>query len=180
MSSVESWFGEGFDRLHPMLQALHREGGRLEGVVCFRPGRGIAGVIGRRAMRRLSIDPARPEQTLVVDIRHEDGALRWARRFGSASEAVSWFRPVGHWPDGHWEERAGALTLRLAVETDGGGWRWRQIGCRWRGLRVPAWLAPVVEAGKRIEADGYRFDVAIRLPLFGEVLAWGGRLHMAS
>lgn len=178
-SAVESWFGGGFARLHPALQALHRDGGRLEGCVRFRIGRGLAGVIGRRAMRRLGIDPGAPEHRLFVDIRHEDGALRWARRFGTAPEAVSWFRPVGRWPAGHWEEQAGPLTLSLAVDTDGGGWQWRQVGCRFQGLPVPAWLAPRIEAGKRIEADGYRFDVAIRLPLLGEILAWGGTLRMA-
>jgi hypothetical protein len=178
-SPVEDWFGDGFARLHPLLQVLHRDGGRLEGIVRFRIGRGLAGVIGRRAMRRLGIDPASPEQALTVDIRHVDGALRWARRFGTGSEAVSWFRPIGCWPDGCWEERAGPLRLRLAVDTDGGGWRWRQIGCRLWALPLPAWLAPGVDAGKRIDAGHYRFDVAIRLPLLGEILAWGGHLRMA-
>ncbi len=178
-SAVEIWFGDGFARLHPLLQALHREGGRLEGPVRFRTGRGLAGLIGRRVLRRLGIDPALPESMLVVDIRHADGALRWARRFGDGPEAVSWFRPVGRWPDGCWEERAGPLMLRLAVDTEGGGWRWRQLGCRLRGLPLPASLAPGVEAGKRIENGRYRFDVAIRLPLLGEVLAWGGDMRMA-
>lgn len=176
---VEAWFGDGFARLHPSLQALHREGGRLEGRVGFRVGRGLAGTIGRRVLRRLGIDPASPEQRLVVDIRHVDGVLRWARRFGDGPEAVSWFQPVGRWPEGHWEERAGPLRLRLMVDTDGGGWRWRQIGCRLWVLPLPVWLSPAVDAGKRIEDGRYRFDVAIRLPLLGEILAWGGHLRMA-
>lgn len=179
ISPVQAWFGEGFARLHPLLQALHRDGGRLEGPVRFRIGHGLAGLVGRRVLRRLGIDDAASEQWLAVDIRHADGALRWARRFGTGSEAVSWFRPVGRWPDGCWEECAGPLTLRLAVDTEGGGWRWRQIGCRLWALPLPAWLAPGVEAGKRIEGGRYRFDVAVRLPLLGEVLAWGGYLRMA-
>lgn len=178
-SPAEAWFGDGFARLDPLLQALHRQGGRLEGRVRFRVGRGLAGVVGRRVLRRLGIDPAQPEQRLVVDIRHADGALRWARRFGDGSEAVSWFRPIGSWPDGCWEEHAGPLTLRLAVDTEGGGWRWRQIGCRLWRLPLPTWLSPAVDAGKRIEDGQYRFDVAIRLPLLGEILAWGGLLRMA-
>lgn len=178
-SPVEAWFGDGFARLHPLLQALHRDGGRLEGPVRFRVGHGVAGLIGRRVLRRLGIDPGAPEQMLAVDIRHVDGALRWARRFGTGSEAVSWFRPIGRWPDGCWEEHAGPLRLRLAVDTEGGGWRWRQIGCRLWALPLPAWLAPGVDAGKRIDAGHYRFDVVIRLPLLGEILAWGGHLRMA-
>lgn len=178
-SAVEAWFGDGFARLHPLLRALHRDGGRLEGPVRFRIGHGLAGLVGRRVLRRLGIDAASSEQWLAVDIRHADGALRWARRFGTGPEAVSWFRPVGRWPEGCWEECAGPLTLRLAVDTEGGGWRWRQIGCRLWVLPLPAWLAPGVEAGKRIEGGRYRFDVAVRLPLLGEVLAWGGHLRMA-
>lgn len=182
-SPVEAWFGDGFAGLHPLLQVLHREGGRLEGIVRFRIGRGLGGLIGRRVLRRLGIDAGSSEQwreqRLQVDIRHADGALRWARRFGDGPEAVSWFRPVGHWPEGHWEEHAGPLSLQLKVDTEGGGWRWRQIGCRLWSLSLPVWLAPVVDAGKRIEDGQYRFDVAIRLPLFGETLAWGGHLRMA-
>ena len=178
-SPVQAWFGEGFARLHPLLQALHRDGGRLEGPVRFRIGHGLAGLAGRRVLRRLGIDADAPEQRLTVDIRHADGALHWARRFGTGPEAVSWFEPIGCWPEGCWEERAGPLTLRLAVDTEGGGWRWRQIGCRLWALPLPAWLAPGVEAGKRIEDGQYRFDVAVRLPLLGEILAWGGCLRMA-
>lgn len=179
-TSVETWFGPAFAQLHPRLQALHRNGGVLRGPVVFRTGRGPGGLMGRFALRRLGIVPASGAHTLAVEIRHVDGALRWARRFDDGPEAVSRFRPYGQWPAGHWIERAGPLELTLDVDIADGGWRWRPQRYRLFGLTLPSWLSPQVSAGKRIEGDAYRFDVAIGLPLFGRVLAWGGDLRMAS
>lgn len=180
LSAAERWFGDAFARLHPRLQALHREGGRLSGPVAFETGRGLGGLLGRFALRRLGIDPAKRTHTLIVDISHVADGLRWSRRFDDGPEVVSLFRPVGHWPEGHWCESSGALALELGVDPVDGGWRWRQRACRWRGMTVPAWLAPHVDAGKRVDGDAYRFDVAVRLPLIGRVLAWDGALRMAS
>lgn len=180
LPAAERWFGDAFARLHPRLQALHREGGRLCGPVAFETGRGPGGLLGRFALRRLGIDPATRTHTLIVDISHVADGLRWSRRFDDGPEVVSLFRPVGHWPDGHWCESSGALALELGVDPVDGGWRWRQRACRWRGMTVPVWLAPHVDAGKRVDGDAYRFDVAVRLPLIGRVLAWDGALRMAS
>lgn len=178
--AAERWFGDAFARLHPRLQALHREGGRLIGPVAFEVGRGIGGLLGRLALRRLGIDPAKRTHTLIVDISHVADGLRWSRRFDDGPEAVSLFRPMGHWPDGHWCESSGPLVLELGVDPVEGGWRWRQRACRWRGMTVPGWMAPRVEAGKSVEGDAYRFDVAVRLPLVGPIVAWAGTLRMAS
>jgi hypothetical protein len=188
--AAERWFGDAFARLHPRLQALHREGGRLSGPVAFEVGRGIAGLLGRLALRRLGVDPAKRTHTLIVEISHVEishvdishvaDGLRWSRRFDDGPETVSLFRPVGHWPDGHWCESSGPLVLELGVDPVEGGWRWRQRACRWWGMTVPGWLAPRVEAGKTVDGDAYRFDVAIVLPLIGRVLAWAGTLRMAS
>lgn len=179
-SAVETWFGAAFARLHPQLQALHREGGRLTGPVTFEVGRGPGGLLGRALLRRLGIDPASGPHSLTVDIRHVDGALRWARRFDDGPEATTWFRPHGRWPSGDWTERAGPLELTLDVDIAEGGWRWRPRRYRLFGWPLPSRLCPRIAAGKRIVEAHYRFDVSIDLPLIGRVLAWGGALRMAS
>ncbi|WP_139179114.1 DUF4166 domain-containing protein [Lysobacter sp. yr284] len=48
-------FCPAFDRLPPLLQTLHRDGGALAGGIELRTGRGLAGVIGQRLARTLGI-----------------------------------------------------------------------------------------------------------------------------
>lgn len=175
------WFGPAFDRLHPLLQALHRDGGALAGEIELRSGRGLAGVLGRRLARRLGIPLDRPRRGFRVDIVHEPARMLWLRRFDDGSELRSVFEPVGHWPDGHWLETTGPVRLRLGVDLDGGGWRWRLLGLSARGLPLPRSLFPRTDASKRIERiDGeerYRFAVAFSWFPFGELLRYQGALH---
>ncbi|NUO78342.1 MAG: DUF4166 domain-containing protein [Lysobacter sp.] len=172
------WFGPAFERLHPLLQALHRGGGRLSGEVAISTGTGLAGRLGRRLAQRLGIPLDRPQRGFEVRIVHDEDAMQWRRRFDDGSELISIFRPVGHYPDGHWLEDTGPARLRLGVDLDGGGWRWRLRSVAWRGLPWPRFLFPRTEAYKRIEdGDRYRFAVAFSLFPFGELLRYEGALH---
>ncbi|WP_123649574.1 DUF4166 domain-containing protein [Lysobacter enzymogenes] len=175
------WFGPAFDRLHPLLQALHRDGGALAGEIELRTGRGLAGVLGRRLARRLGIPLDRPRRGFRVDIVHEPARMLWLRRFDDGSELRSVFEPVGRWPDGHWLETTGPVRMRLGVDIDDGGWRWRLLGLSARGLPLPRSLFPRTDASKRIERiDGeerYRFAVAFSWFPFGELLRYQGALH---
>ena len=84
--------------------------------------------------------------------------------------------PHGRWPDGYWTETTGPFALRLAVDVIDGGWHWRCIGARFRGIAVPLWLIPRTRAFKRIEDGRYRFEVAVSLPLVGDLVRYGGLL----
>jgi len=177
-TAVSTWFGEGFAQLHPLLQDLHRHGGRLRGPVQIRIGRGIAGWMGRRLASKLGVPTdAGHAHALEVTIHHKDGLLHWDRRFDDAHSFPSTFRPVGHWPDGHWIEDTSAIALLLQVEIIDGGWYWRGIGARRGRLRLPAWLLPRGDAYKRIEQGRYRFAVSFALPVIGELLAYEGLLE---
>lgn len=176
-TAVSRWFGAAFEQLHPLLQALHRHGGTLQGPMIIRFGRGLPGAVGRRLARTLGIPSDGAAHRLQVDIRHADGRLHWDRRFDDGSRFASIFRPYGHWPDGGWIEESGRIALHLQVDMVDGGWQWRCVGARLGRWPVPLWLLPRTRAGKRIEAGGYRFDVSIRLPLLGEVLGYGGLLR---
>jgi hypothetical protein len=177
--AVERWFGAGFARLHPALQALHRDGGRLSGPIAIERGTGFAGLLGAIALRRMGVD-ARQSHRMTVEIRGDADALHWSRRIDDTRTAMSVFRPVGAWPDGHWIETVGPFAFELGVEIVDGAWRWQPRHCRVFGWPLPRWLAPRPIAGKRVDGDAYRFDVRIDLPLLGTVLAWGGRLRIAS
>jgi hypothetical protein len=178
-NAATRWFGDDFDRLHPLLQALHANGGRLHGEIAIGFGRGIAGALGRRVAWRMGI-PAGPMSRFEVRITHDDGAMRWERRFAAGGALVSVFRPVGRYPDGYWLEEAGAVLLKLAVDIRDGGWHWRLRGASWRGIALPAWLFPRIDAGKSIDAEGgYRFRVAFALFPLGTLLHYEGRLVAA-
>lgn len=174
---VTQWFGDAFSQLHPLLQKLHRGGGRLRGRIAIDCGRGLAGLIGRRLARRLGIPADRNDCHFDVRITHDATALLWQRRFENGSEMISSFEPYGHYPQGGWTERTGPLTLDLGVDTTDGGWRWRLRGARWHGLPIPLALLPQSQAGKRIVDGRYVFDVEFRLPLLGRVLRYGGALE---
>ena len=166
-----------FADLHPLLQRLHREGGRLSGQVEFSPCAGIAGILGAIMRKRLGLT-ADDTHTLSVAIRNADDGLHWSRRFDAGKEVISVFRPVGRAADGYWLERAGPIEMKLTVEIVDGGWYWRQLGCRVFGITLPRWLAPRVDAHKRIVGDGYRFSVVIALPGLGHAIDYGGTLTL--
>lgn len=175
---VESWFGEGFIGLHPLLQRLHRQGGVLEGEVELATGAGLAGWLGRRLAGKLGIPLGARRVPLRVDIHCDESGLHWNRRFAGSATLVSLFRPVGRWPDGHWEECTGALRLALQVDTRDGGWRWVPIAAWVRGIRIPLALLPRTAAYKRIEGGRYHFYVGFSLPGLGELFSYSGGLEL--
>lgn len=179
-SVVAHWFGETFENLHPLLQRLHRNGGRLVGTISIGRGRGISGWLGQRFAQRLGIPCSSPTTTLQVDIRHEGSALHWDRCFGDGHKVRSTFHPVGRWPTGYWVEQTGPVRLHMAVDINEAGWYWRCVGARVAGIPVPLWMFPRTTAFKRIEAARYRFHVSFALPLLGMVLWYEGLLDLTT
>jgi hypothetical protein len=177
-TSVERWFGPRFAELHPLLQQLHREGGRLRGPVQVSVPPGGAGWVGRRLAQRLSI-PAPGSHDFEVHIHHSDEGLHWDRRFGPGLHMRSLFVPVGRWPEGHFIERSGQLQLQLGVDVIEGGWHWRFRRALWNGIALPRGLLPQSVAHKVIEGDRYRFHVSFVLPVLGRVLSYEGLLDPA-
>lgn len=177
MNAVVAWFGAHFSELHPLLQALHRQGGVLCGSVDIEFGSGLAGRLGRRLAARLGLPGDPGPCPLEVRIAHDDGRLLWSRQFGERARMNSIFVPVGRYPDGYWLERTGPLTLVLGVDLSGGGWRWLPRQLRFKGIPLPAWLFPRSHAYKRIEDGLYAFSVAFTLPGFGQILRYSGRLQ---
>jgi len=174
--AVEAWFGAAFQQLHPMLQQLHKNGGRLAGTVQVRMGRGVSGLVGKCLAGQLGIPPANGTTPLTVHIHSSASALHWNRTFGDGATFASVFTPVGVYPTGYWIESSGALRLYLGVAIVDGGWEWRQRGGRLWGIRIPAWLLPRTTALKRIEQGAYHFTVRVSVPLLGDVLSYSGKL----
>lgn len=174
---VSRWFGPAFGELHPLLQQLHRHGGVLSGEIDIQVGRGPAGWIGRRLAKSVGIPVDQPRRGFEVSIRHTGTALEWNRRFDNGAEMRSLFVPVGTRRDGWWVESTGPVEMHLTVDVDRGGWLWRVLRTRVRGIPVPLFVMPRSRAGKRIENGRYLFQVEFALPLLGTVLRYGGALE---
>jgi hypothetical protein len=178
-SLVKDWFAAEFSQLAPQIQQLHLYGGRLVGEVAVAYGKGLAGMLGRRLANKLGI-PDAGEHHLVVDISHHADGLHWDRTFDNKTIMRSTFKPVGvKTSNGYWLEHTGPVEIRLTVDIREGGWYWRILGYRVRGLRLPVWLFPGSQAYKFIEAGDYRFYVAFHLPLLGKLVSYGGVLQLA-
>lgn len=178
-SIVSRWFGERFNDLHPTMQALHRGGGSLSGVVEIRLGAGLAGWVGKRLGKSLGVPVDLPTRGFRVDISHTEDSLLWLRRFDNGAVLESSFAPVDTWPDGYWVEETGALRLDLAVDISDQGWKWRPLRARFGLLRLPLWLMPRPRAEKRILGNGnYLFSVEFTLPVLGLLLGYSGELEM--
>ncbi|MGB0631555.1 MAG: DUF4166 domain-containing protein [Alphaproteobacteria bacterium] len=173
--NTREWFGERFSDLHPLLQRLHTDGGRLQGQVDVLTGRGVGNFLGERLAARLGI-PDNGRHDFSVEISHHGDGLHWDRCFGGASWMRSLFIPVGTIENGYWEERSGPVKLRLTVDIVEGGWYWRLLGARWLGMPVPTGLLPGTTAYKTIENDRYRFHVGFSIPAAGEILSYSGLL----
>ncbi|MDF2447241.1 MAG: hypothetical protein K0S46_2477 [Moraxellaceae bacterium] len=176
MNAVERWFGSGFASLHPLLQTLHRDSGTLRGTASITYGAGLAGWLGRRMATRFGIPRGASSVSLEVAIRSDEQSLHWHRVLAGSARVNSTFVPVGTWPDGHWVEQAGLLTLALKVDTAGGGWRWLPVRAAVAGIPVPTAFMPRVTAYKTIEAGRYRFHVGVSLPLLGLLFSYSGAL----
>lgn len=179
-TSVETWFGSAFERLHPLLQTLHRKGGVLSGPVQVSFGRGLAGFIGRHLARRLGVPSGNGANILRVSISSDGNTLHWNRQFNDRDEFRSLFVPVGRFPSGHWVECSGRIQLRLRVSLVEGSWHWQHLGSSLWGLPLPRWLMPRTTAYKEVRHGMYHFHVEVAVPLVGTVLSYSGDLEPGS
>jgi len=173
---VHDWLGPQFARLHPLLQALHLQGGLLCGPVDIAFGKGLGGVVGRRLAAKLGVPTEVAPHTLAVHIWPGGDGLHWDRCFDGKHWFRSLFVPRGYWPSGYWIEQSGAIGLELGVEVIEGGWHWQTRAVRLGRLSLPRWCLPRTRAHKRIVDGRYQFSVAISVPLLGVVLAYSGLL----
>jgi len=176
---VSNWFGEEFKQLDPKIQSLHTSGGELVGDIDLQYGTGVSGIVGRRLAKKLGLPREEGKHKLKVTIAHDDHRMQWVRTFNT-TRMVSYFYPVGNYPDGYWREVSGNIELRLSVSTDGGVWRWVQRKTLLRNIPIPLVLMPKVYAYKKVVDNQYEFSVRIYTNLLGTFLSYGGVLGLSK
>ena len=173
---VSDWFGEAFNELHPLLQTLHQNGGKLSGLIDIYIPVGLRSMLGRKLANKLGIPCTGRIHQLTVTISHQQDGLHWDRCFDNQMVMKSLFIPIGRNPNGYWLEKTGLTELCLTVDIHQGGWYWRCTKVKIFGISVPLWLVPQTTAYKTIESGHYRFYVGFSLPLVGTILSYDGLL----
>lgn len=111
-----------------------------------------------------------------VEVRFEPqhGRERWTRNFGPHRFASE----MGVSAQNLLTERFGPMRFHFALEVDGQGGL-EMILRKWTalGLPMPRALGPRIVASETAEADAFRFDVAVAMPLAGPVVHYRGTLR---
>jgi hypothetical protein len=128
-----------------------------------------------RLLRRLlTLPEPGPAQPITVIIERHPTHERWSRQF-HRGRMCSTLR-AGN--DGLLHERLGPATLRFALRRDGDAIDWRLQGVRLFGLPLPRALCGRVLSRSGVCDGRYAFDIDVRLPLLGRLVAYRGWLEI--
>ncbi|MCW0197298.1 SDR family oxidoreductase [Sphingopyxis sp.] len=167
--------GTAFDQLPPRVRALHDSMAprAWSGEARVERGRGL---LARLAAAIVGFPKAADAVPVTVTFTPEGTAERWTRNFGGKSFASLQSAGTGR-NDYLLVERFGPAAFAMALVVDGG--RLRLVPRRWTlfGLPMPRALMPGGPSFET-EIDGkFHFNVEIRLPLAGLVVAYRGMLE---
>ncbi|XYD12164.1 DUF4166 domain-containing protein (plasmid) [Methylobacterium sp. NMS12] len=168
-SLYASVMGPRFAELAPRVAALHgvlREAGAHGRAVVTRGrhpvARGLAALLGF---------PIAGEHVLHVGFSERHGVERWTRTFSGRRFASAFSEERGCVV-----ERFGPFRFRFDLASDGDGLRMVLRGWSVARLPLPLAFAPRASAREWEEAELFRFDVSIVLPLVGLMVHYGGWL----
>ena len=163
--------GPAFERLPFPIRAMHTE---AEPRVAI--GRGDVtlghGWLARLLAACLHLPAEGRDQPLTVWFTPTDGRERWTRRFGRHAFTSL----LGPRADGVLVERAGPLAVAMRPVAAPAGLTLERVRVWFCGVPLPAALAPRFTARIRAPECLYRFEVAISLPLVGELIRYAGWL----
>ena len=170
--------GPGFDSLPAPLRALHGVGGQVwQGRADVTAGPGPLAAL----VRRLFGFP-RAGQNLPLRFELQPlagGGERWLRHYPGCTMRSD-LRPGSGRTLGLIEESFGPIHVAIAILRDGDGISF--VTRRWRigPLPLPRWALPGGTAREFDDAGRFGFDIKIRVPLVGLVVAYRGWLVPAS
>lgn len=164
---------DDWSRMAPVVQRMHAEGRAIQasGKVDVA---GATHLPARLLRRLLSLPEPGAGQVVTVAIERHATHERWTRRFQHGCMG-STLRAGG---DGLLHERLGPVTLRFALRRDGDAIDWQLQGMRLLGLPLPRALCGTVRSRSGIRDGRYAFDVDVRLPLLGRLVAYCGWLEI--
>jgi len=169
--------GSRWDALPAPIRALHGDDAHID-------ARGRVEVRGdtrwlpRRLRRMLRMPEPVADAPLRVEIRRDGSVETWTRYFPDAC-LESHLSPSPRWP-GVFAERLGGARLTFGFAVEDGQLRWVTRDVRFLAMPLPLRWFDGIDA-RCSERDGrYRFDIAVRLPLVGLLVAYAGWLEIAN
>ena len=166
--------GAALDTLPPRLRELHES--RVErcwrGRAQVRRGKGL---LARTVSALIGFPAAGDDVPVTVTLSPEPGGERWTRNFGG--KAFSSRQSCGEGKDQFLlVERFGVVAVSLALVVDGG--RLCLVPRRWSlfGVPMPKSLVPGGIGSEMEEQGHFHFDVEIRAPIAGLIVAYKGQL----
>lgn len=168
--------GADYDRLPPIIQAMHdvrgRHSARGRGRVCRAsnlPGRLLANFLGM---------PAEASDIAVeTSFTLEDGVESIMRNYGGSILTTHQALAPGSTAGQRLLlERFGPMKLFIRLEGDEAGITFHLQRCSLLGLPLPAFLAPRLTARERVTGGKYHYFVQVALPLLGRLIEYEGFL----
>lgn len=169
MNILEQQMQGGFKRLSPLLQQVHSDNQRIEGIAVVRRGNRLA-----RLICTIFGFPAESSHChLSVDCDHTADSMLWRRDFDGL-KMQSHFKIKGE----YLVECLGPLQMYLKPQEEAGQLNYHFESTHFLGIPMPRWLSPSIQAWEK-ELDGkYVFNVKVKMPLVGDVIAYHGEMKL--
>lgn len=116
--------------------------------------------------------PRAGNHPLHVSFDEHEGVEHWTREFG-----ISKFSSHLSQDGDFMIERFGPLAFRLSLDSNTEGLTMAVHSWTAFGIPMPRWLGPTTLAREWQDGDVFCFDVAINLPLIGNIVRYQGRLR---
>ncbi|PMQ06212.1 hypothetical protein DyAD56_06130 [Dyella sp. AD56] len=160
-------------RLHPAVQRMHGEG-------CIIEASGNADVDGaRHALARwlrrwLTLPEPGDGQAIALTIERLATHERWTRRFARGRMHSS----LSRGSDPYLRERLGLVSLHFSLRREGDAIDWQLRRASLLGIPLPRALCGTVFSRSGAREGRYAFDIDVRLPLLGQLIAYRGWLEI--
>jgi hypothetical protein len=158
-----------FARLPDLVQKAHRGTIRLSGTAKVERGGGLGGLIAML----MGLPKSNPRAELVVVAWHFPDQIVWSRSFDGKVFESTFKRD-----EDFLVEQMGPLSLYLQPMCEGGRLVYRLISTQIRPIALPRFLGPSMIAWESEKDGKYAFEVAVGLPLFGQVIRYSGTLDL--
>ncbi len=166
--------GAKYERLSPRLRLFHaaRQEIRVEGAFSISRG---ASALGNWLTDRSGFPPTADQLPVSLTVMPSPSGEIWQRIFGSHA-IVSWQGQRA----GLFVERFGPLSMYLEANVDDGALIVRDLRTTLLTIPLPPPLSPQVEAYGRDEGDEISVRIRITNPIFGELVAYSGKIRITE
>lgn len=163
--------GEGFNRLHPLLQRIHTGSITIRGDIDVYRG----GFIAQCICNVFRFPPQKLSTLVTVHCLHEANSIRWVRYFDAFQMASTFSRHGEYLVEHLYGGSFDLLNLYCQPCEENGG-----LNYRFTRIPVPAFLRPNIFAREYEQAGKYHFQVHVSMPLIGKVLSYGGEMAVVE